>query len=61
MGGKVLEYEAKTIKNAGIMEGRREGRLEQLIDLVKVNLLSVKDAAAQAQLSEEDFVRMMNR
>lgn len=61
MGGKVLEYEAKTIKNAGIMEGRREGRLEQLIDLVKVNLLSVKDAAAQAQLSEEDFVKMMNR
>ena len=60
MGGKVLDYEAKTIKNAGIREGIRAGRLEQLIDLVKLNLLSVKDAARQAQLSEEDFLRKMN-
>lgn len=72
MGGKVLEYEAKTIRNdginegwkAGIREGRREGvkvgRLEQLLDLVKLNLLSVKDAAEQAQLSEEDFLRKLN-
>lgn len=56
MGGKVLDYEAKTIKNAGI----QEGRLEQLIDLVKLNLLSVKDAAAQARLSEDDFMRKVN-
>lgn len=41
MGGKVLEYEAKTIRN----EGRMVGRLEQLADLVKLNLSSVKDAA----------------
>ena len=56
MGGKVLDYEAKTIRNAGI----NAGRLEQLIDLVKLNLLSVKDAARQAQLSEKDFLRKMN-
>ena len=56
MGGKVLDYEAKTIRNAGI----KAGRLEQLIDLVKLNLLSVKDAAGQARLSEEDFIRKMN-
>ena len=61
-----------TIKNAGIKEGRKAGikegikegkkagRLEQLIDLVKLNLLSVKDAAEQAQLSEEDFLIKLN-
>lgn len=56
MGGKVLEYEAKTIRNDGI----KVGRLEQLLDLVRLNLLSVKDAAAQAQLPEEDFLRKLN-
>lgn len=29
MGGRVLEYEAKRIKNEGKQEGRQEGRLEQ--------------------------------
>ncbi len=28
MGGKVLEYEAKTIRNEGILLGRKEGRKE---------------------------------
>ncbi len=37
-----------------------EGRLEQLIDLVKLNLLSLKDAAEQARLSEEEFSKRMN-
>lgn len=55
MGGKVLEYEAKTIKN----EGRQEGRLEMLFDLVRDNLLSLKDAAARIGLSEEVFLQKM--
>lgn len=29
MGGKVLEYEAKTIKREGIAEGRAMGRAEE--------------------------------
>lgn len=28
MGGKVLEHEAKTIRNEGILLGRKEGRAE---------------------------------
>lgn len=28
MGGRVLEYEAKTIKKEGIAEGRAQGRVE---------------------------------
>lgn len=55
MGGKVLEYEAKTIRN----EGRNEGRLEMLFDLVCGNLLSIADAAAQANLTEELFRKKM--
>ena len=47
MGGKVLDYEAKTIL--------KQGRLEQLFDLVCKNLLSITDAATQANLTEESF------
>lgn len=53
MGGKVLEYEAKTIK--------LEGKLEMLIDLVREGMLSVSDAAFKAKLSEEEFVEKMQK
>ena len=52
MGGKVLEYEAKTIK--------REGRLEMLFDLVRDNLLSLPDAISRAGLPEELFLKKLN-
>ena len=52
MGGKVLDYEAKTIL--------KQGRLEQLFDLVCKNLLSITDAATQANLTEESFEIKMN-
>ena len=51
MGGKVLEYEAKTIK--------LEGRLELLADLVREGMLSVSDAAAKVKLSEQEFLEKM--
>ena len=59
MGGKVLDYEAKTIRLEGRREGRREGKLELLIDLVREDILSTPDAAAKAGLSEEEFVERM--
>lgn len=67
MGGKILEYEAKSIKREGRLEGRQEGRqegrlegrLEILIDLVKENFLSPIDAAARIGLSEEEFIAKM--
>ena len=67
MVGRVLEYEAKTIKREGIREGiregrreglregRNEGRLELLVSLVQDDLLSVKDASLRANLTEEEF------
>ena len=48
MGGKVLEYEAKSIK--------QEGKLEMLIDLVREGVISITDAATRAKLSEEEFI-----
>lgn len=64
MGGKILEYEAKTIKNEGIneglKEGHREGRLEILFDLVRDNLLSLQEAISRAELTEEVFLKKMN-
>lgn len=64
MGGKVLEYEAKTIKNEGLYEGRKEGRkegrLEMLFDLVRDNLLSLQEAISRAGLPEEVFLKKMN-
>lgn len=59
MGGKVLEYEAKTIKNEGKREGRREGRLEVLIDLACDGLLTIKEAALRADITEDTFQKKM--
>lgn len=55
MVGRVLEYEAKTIKREGIKEGRSKARLELLVSLVQDDLLSVKDASLRANLTEEEF------
>ena len=35
----------------GIAAGRAEGKMETLTDLVRKNILSVKDAAAQADMT----------
>ena len=41
----------------GIAKGRAEGSFETLVDLVQKKLLSVKDAAEQAGMSEAEFCR----
>ena len=42
----------------GRMEGRKEGRMEALKSLVVSKLLSLKDAAAAAGMSEEAFKKV---
>ena len=37
--------------------GRAEGKFELLVSLVRKNLLSVKDAAEQADMTETEFCR----
>ncbi len=63
MGGKVLDYEAKTIWMDGVKHGMddgiKEGIFYTLFDLVGKDLLSVEDAASQAGVSKEDFVKKM--
>ena len=48
MGGRVLDYEAKDILRAGIQEGRQQGILKILVDLVHKGIMSAADAAAEA-------------
>ncbi len=77
MGGKILEYEEKTILRRGIEEGRERGREEgrqegiaagkeegifiTLSDLVRKRMLTVADAARQAGMSEEAFLAQVRR
>lgn len=51
----LTEYDEKTLLEGIRAEGREEGKLEQLIDLVKKGLLKVTDAAKEAGKSEEEF------
>ena len=60
MGGKILEYEAKTIMNEGRTEGRREGLKEGIAEgriLVFVNMIkrgfSMEDAMSIAEITRE--------
>lgn len=43
----------------GIKKGEKIGNIKMLIRLVKQNLLSIKDAAKSAELSEEEFMSQM--
>ena len=55
MYGKVLELESERLISKGREEGREEGKLQQLIELVKDGLLTINDAARRAKMSEEKF------
>lgn len=44
MGGNVLEFKAKTIKNQGRKEGRQEGRQETIKESLKVLITMLKNS-----------------
>ncbi len=60
MGGRILDYEAKRIYNAGKSEGRNEGRNEgavsMCISLVKDGIINLSEAAKRLNVPE-DWVR----
>ena len=66
MGGRVRKSEAKRIliegKRAGRAEGKRVGIAagKPFVGLVRDNLLSLKDAAARANMTEVKFTARMN-
>ncbi len=63
MGGKILEYEAKTILQDGIrkgeLDGIRKGKMQSLVELVKDGLLSVSEAAKRLSMSEEELKKYL--
>lgn len=71
MGGKILEYEAKTILQRGIQEGRlagiqegkkvglQEGRIKSYIELVKDGLLPIEEAAKRLNMKEEELKKYL--
>lgn len=59
MGGKILEYEAKTILNRGISEGRVEGKIEAYIGLIKDGILSISESAKRLEMKEEELKKYL--
>ena len=55
MGGKILEYEAKTILKRGICEGR----IEAYIGLIKDGILSISEAAKRLEMKEEELKKYL--
>lgn len=49
MGGKVLEYEAKNIKN----EGYAQGMMKAYVDLINDGIITLKEAASRMHVSEK--------
>ena len=54
---KAKKFEEEEIRQEGFREGRAEGEFTMLVNLVRKNLISVKDAAEQASMTEIDFCR----
>lgn len=59
MGGRILDYEAKTIKNEGLREGRNEGRnegrKETARNLIRAGKMSLEEIAECANLPLDEL------
>ena len=59
MGGRILDYEAKTIKSEGLREGRneglREGRKETARNLIRAGKMSLEEIAECSSLSIDEL------
>ncbi len=42
-------------------EGRMEGKMDTLMQLVQEKIISVKDAAERLSMSEEAFLQLLNK
>ena len=49
----------KHAEEKGIEKGIEQGKLEILISLVRDHVLSMKDAANRAEISEEEFIKLI--
>ena len=63
MGGKILEYEAKTIWKGGFAEGERsgfekgerKGEIIAYIDLIRDEIITITDAARRLNMKKEEL------
>lgn len=65
MGGQILELECVKRWNEGIEAGREEGRFQGILstlnDLVKDGVLTVSEAARRASMTEENYVEQVKQ
>lgn len=55
MGGRVLDYEAKDIYNAGRSEGLFQGAWDVCLSMVKDGIISLAEAAKRLGMTEEEI------
>ncbi len=55
MGGRILDYEAKTIKNEGLREGKSEGRKEAARNLIRAGKMSLEEIAECVNLTLDEL------
>lgn len=55
MGGKILEYEAKSIWKNGLAEGISQGKFQALSEMVRDGFISVAEAAKRLRITTEEF------
>ena len=57
----VMEKLLSEERDEGHLEGRQEGKIDMLVQLVQEEIISVKDAAARLSMSEEAFLQLLNK
>ena len=58
---KAIEDLINDSKAEGRLEGEAKGRFDTLISLVNDNILSIKDAAARVNMTEEAFAALLKK
>ena len=56
MGGKVLDHEAKRIKQSGVEEGRKEGRAEGSLDAL---VTSLRNLMKNLSVSADEAMKLL--
>lgn len=59
MGGKILEYEAKKIRNEGISQGISQGKFDAYIELIQDGLITIAEAAKRLCVTEKELENRM--
>ena len=61
MGGKVLEYEAKTILKKGIAQGLEQGKIFTYVEMIRDGIFTVSEAAKRLDMPVEKLEEFLNQ